>query len=313
MNKFTFAFCLLAAIAFISCDPDSKKSTTNTSVSLASNDCPVPQNASGTKGISCSGYDYIHHVSNNTTKPNVGDQLKYHKLVFKNDTTLLQSTYMLLEPRADILIPRDSVPKPPHPTYDVLFLMSPGDSLTVYQSLDTFPAEKLPKNITNKDFFTYHLKLLSIKPKEVIDAEINATKARHVSTTDSLRTFIKDYKAGKLDDKIVTTESGLKYVMHKKGTGKEVKDGGFVKVHYTGVLEDGTLFDGTYQSAKPFPTRIGRKQVIAGWDEGIPLMKEGGEATFFVPYQLAYGIAGRPPGIPQRADLFFHISLVSVY
>jgi len=269
--------------------------------------------ANGTKGRTPAGYEYIHHISNNTNKPQEGDQVKYHKLVYKNDTSLLQSTYLLLEPRADIMIPRDSAPSPPHPTYDALFLMSPGDSLTVYQDLDTFPVNKLPEGITPEDRFSYTMNLLSIKEKAQIEKEIKDTKARHITVTDSLRTFVKDFKAGKLKNKMIKTETGLQYFVHKEGTGKKVKDGGFVKVHYLGILEDGTIFDGSFIKAKPFPTRIGRKRVIDGWDEGIPLMNEGGEATFVVPWQLAYGVSGRPPAIPQRADLYFYISLVSVY
>jgi FKBP-type peptidyl-prolyl cis-trans isomerase len=308
--KKVFLMCVvLSMLSLLACDDSTGNNVNNPEIETSTKDA-VEHNI---KGRTNAGYEYVHHIKNNTIRPKVGDQVKYHKIVYKNDTTVLQSTYYLLEPRADILIPPDSVPQPPHPTYDALFLMSPGDSMTVFQPLDNFPADQLPKGITNKDRFTYNLKVISIKPKAVIEKEIADIKARHISVSDSLRTFIKDYKAGKLNDKIVTTESGLKYFMHKEGTGKKVKDGGFVKVHYIGMLENGTIFDGTFASAKPFPTRIGRKRVIAGWDEGIPLMNTGGEAVFIVPYNLAYGEAGKPPGVPPRAELYFFVSLVNVY
>lgn len=311
-NSSVIVFAVLF-LSFYSCGQPTTKDNKTESVKNETTTGSFKKTKNGEKGITKDGYEYVHHVSNNTSRPEVGDQVKYHKVVYKNDTSLLQSTYYLLEPRADILISPDSVPQPPHPTYAALFMMSPGDSMTVYQQLDTFPPERLPEGITNKDHFTYTLKLLDIKPKAVIEKEIEAVKARHFSVTDSLRSFIQSFKAGKLDDQIVATGSGLRYVRTKEGTGKQVKDGGFVKVHYLGMLEDGTLFDGSFASAKPFPTRIGRKRVIAGWDEGIPLLKEGGEAFFIVPYQLGYGISGKPPGIPQRADLYFFVSLVGVY
>ena len=315
MKKIYLMLCMWSMVSFMACDQlivsddqPQNPPVKNQTVQIAAD--PV---ANGTKGRTEGGYEYIHHVSKNTEKPQVGDQVTYHKIVFKNDTTVLQSTYYLLEPRSDILVEPDSVPQPPHPTYHALFQMSPGDSLTVFQRLDTFPASRLPEGITNKDYFSYNLKMISIKPKAVIEKEIADTKARHITVTDSLRAFIKDYKAGKLDKQIVTTESGLKYFMNKESNGKKVKDGGFVKVHYVGLLEDGTIFDATFAKAKPFPTRIGRGRVIAGWDEGIPLLGEGGEATFIVPYTLGYGEAGKPPGIPQRAELYFFVSLVNVY
>lgn len=311
MNIKTLIILALGVLVFMACDQSATKGAKKAAAQNIAQ--PGSKTEKGKEGRTATGYKYVHHIKNNTKRATVGDRVKYHKIIYKNDTTLLQSTYMLLEPRADVLRPRDSVANPPPPTYDALFLMSPGDSMTLYQYLDTFPPEKLPKGITNKDYFTYHVKVLDIEPRSEVERKLKATKQRHFTVTDSLRAFIKDFKAGKLDQQIVSTGTGLRYVNLKEGTGKQVKDGGFVKVHYMGMLEDGTLFDGTFASAKPFPTRIGRNRVIAGWDEGIPLMKQGGETLFIVPYQLAYGIAGKPPAIPQRADLYFFVSLVGVY
>ncbi len=260
-----------------------------------------------------SGYKYIHHIKNDGPKPQVGDQITYHTIVFQNDTTLLSSTYYKIEPQTAILPAKDRVPVPAPPDYEVLFLMSIGDSLTVFQELDTFPADQLPKGITNDDRFTYHLKLLDIKPKTIIDAEIAAIKAREQTVADSTKALIDLYLKGELDDQLQTTESGLKYILYKEGTGEKVKDGGFAKVHYSGFLMDGTTFDDTFSKTIPLPVRIGRGQVIAGWDEGIPLLNVGSQAVFFIPYTLAYGEAGKPPTIPERADLVFYVELTQVY
>lgn len=308
MNKIFFVFLAITLLSTMACNESSKSNENNSTEEAGSG--ITEYNIEGKTEV---GYEYVHHVKNNTSRPEVGDQVTYHKIVHKNDTTVLQSTYYLLEPRSDILVPPDSVPQPPNPTYHALFLMSPGDSLTVFQDLDTFALKSLPKGITNEDRFSYHLKMISIKPKSVIQKEIADTKARHATISDSLKTFIQDYKSGKLEDEIITTDSGLKYFIHKQGDGKKVKDGGFVKVHYVGMLEDGNIFESTFVSATPFPARIGRKRVIAGWDEGIPLLNKGGEATFIIPHTLAYGVAGKPPGIPERAELYFFVSLVNVY
>ena len=268
---------------------------------------------SAAKSKTESGYDYIHHVKNDGQKPQVGDQVTYHIVVFRNDTALLSSTYYLLEPRMDILPAKDQVANPAPPDYEALFLMSVGDSLTVYQDLDTFPAEKLPKGVTNDDDFAYHLKLLNIKPKSVIDKEVADLVAREKSVADSTKTLIDQYLKGELDDQLTTTESGLKYIIHEEGNGEKVKDGGFAKVHYSGFLMDGTSFDNSFAKARPLPVRIGRGQVIAGWDEAIPLLSVGSKATLFIPYTLAYGVAGKPPQIPEKADLVFYVELNQIY
>lgn len=88
----------------------------------------------------------------------------------------------------------------------------------------------------------------------------------------------------------------------------------FYTVHYTGWLTDGTKFDSSYDhpGAEPFTFAAGAHRVIPGWDTGFQGMHIGGKRRLFIPYQLAYGEAGRPPKIPAKSDLIFDIELLSV-
>lgn len=113
--------------------------------------------------------------------------------------------------------------------------------------------------------------------------------------------------------KQTTTASGLKYEVLKEGGGKQAKEGDTVTVVYSGWLPDGTLFDSSKlrdPGTATFPLRKG--SLIAGWVEGVALMKEGGACRFEIPGALAYGPAGRPPKIPANATLVFEIELVKV-
>ena len=111
--------------------------------------------------------------------------------------------------------------------------------------------------------------------------------------------------------KIKTSESGLKYVIIEAGEGDMVTDGNVVTVHYSGYLEDGTKFDSSVERDEPFSFVVGNKQVIAGWDEGIKLLKKGGKARFIIPPSLAYGdiSAGK---IPPNSTLIFDVELLDV-
>lgn len=108
------------------------------------------------------------------------------------------------------------------------------------------------------------------------------------------------------------TQSGLKYEDIVVGTGDSPKPGQMVTVNYLGTLENGQKFDSSYDRGQPFKFRIGVGQVIKGWDEGVMGMKVGGKRKLVIPYQLAYGEAGHPPQIPQRATLIFEVELLGV-
>jgi FKBP-type peptidyl-prolyl cis-trans isomerase len=97
----------------------------------------------------------------------------------------------------------------------------------------------------------------------------------------------------------------------KIGKGKEVEIGNTVLVHYAGTLQDGTPFDNSRQRGAPFSFNVGAGQVIAGWDEGLIGMKEGGERILVIPPDKAYGDAGIGP-IPGGATLVFTIELLEV-
>ena len=85
-------------------------------------------------------------------------------------------------------------------------------------------------------------------------------------------------------------------------------------VRYTGWLTNGTKFDSSYDhpGAEPITFPAGAHRVILGWDSGFQGMHVGGKRRLFIPYQLAYGEAGRLPVIPAKSDLIFDIELVSV-
>jgi FKBP-type peptidyl-prolyl cis-trans isomerase len=123
-------------------------------------------------------------------------------------------------------------------------------------------------------------------------------------------------KQNELLDSVATgyeeTKSGLRYQILQKGTGKQATKGANVSVHYKGQLLDGTVFDSSYKRKEPIDFAIGVGQVIAGWDEGIQLLKVGDKARFVIPSHLAYGESGAGGVIPPNATLIFDVELMNV-
>ena len=108
------------------------------------------------------------------------------------------------------------------------------------------------------------------------------------------------------------TESGLRYQIINKGTGVQAEKGKNVSVHYKGALPDGTVFDSSYKRNEPIDFPLGMGNVIAGWDEGIALLKVGDKARFVIPPHLGYGAQGAGGVIPPNATLVFDVELVDV-
>ena len=109
---------------------------------------------------------------------------------------------------------------------------------------------------------------------------------------------------------VVTTPSGLQYEIVKEGNGRQPKASDTVQCHYEGTLIDGTVFDSSYR--RGMPAEFGLRQVIAGWTEGVQLMKEGSIFKFYIPYNLAYGERGAGADIPPYAALIFTVELIKV-
>ena len=110
--------------------------------------------------------------------------------------------------------------------------------------------------------------------------------------------------------KTVTTGSGLKYQDLMVGKGPTPKAGSQVMVHYTGWLTNGNKFDSSVDRGQPFLFRLGRGEVIKGWDEGVATMHVGGKRKLTIPSGLAYGAKGYPGAIPPNSTLIFEVELL---
>jgi len=114
------------------------------------------------------------------------------------------------------------------------------------------------------------------------------------------------------DTEIVSLPSGLKYSVLRKGdSATKAMKGDMVRMHYTGWLTDGTVFDSSVTRGQPFVFELGRGEVIKGWDEGVALMNKGDKLKLTIPADLGYG--ARATGkIPANATLVFEVELLDI-
>jgi peptidylprolyl isomerase len=110
---------------------------------------------------------------------------------------------------------------------------------------------------------------------------------------------------------MTTMPSGLQYRDLVVGKGPQPKDGDTVVVNYTGTFSNGKVFD-TSVGKQPFKFKLGRGEVIKGWDEGVATMHVGGKRKLVIPPDLAYGAGGYPGVIPPNSTLTFVVELLSI-
>lgn len=110
----------------------------------------------------------------------------------------------------------------------------------------------------------------------------------------------------------LSTASGLKYIIVKKGDGAKAENGKTVDVHYTGYLMDSRTFDSSVERGEPISFPLGQGMVIKGWEEGIALMQVGDKMRIIIPSELGYGANGAGGVIPPNATLIFDVELMNV-
>ncbi|MCC3157912.1 FKBP-type peptidyl-prolyl cis-trans isomerase [Hymenobacter sp. 15J16-1T3B] len=115
------------------------------------------------------------------------------------------------------------------------------------------------------------------------------------------------------------TPSGVQYVLRQPGQGAPAGPRAVVRVHYTGFLPNGKFFETSATDRRPLRVRLGRGEVIPGWDELLPLLPRGARVWTRIPARLAYGAEGqRDPDdpthyrIPPDTDLVFELEIVQV-
>lgn len=274
-------------------------------------------------GVLPSGFSYYNHPSGNSTAPEVGQYVFYQAKLGINGEIQQDTRTAPTMPFMKITPPLpDSVPQPrPNIVLEILRKMNLGDSATVTVPIadapfirglnptDTLSYEIVIKEILNEDAFQIRREEEIAKQR----TEKERTQQLAISIDEEMNKMLADYRDGKLDDQLQTTDAGLKYLVQEQGDGSSISTDDFVSVHYYGKILDGTTFDNSYDKGNPITFPIGQGRVITGWDQGIPLFNQGGKGYLFIPGDMAYG-NNPPPGSPIQpgAELVFQISIVDV-
>lgn len=296
------------------------------------------------KDRTSAGYHYVNHTHRKGPKAKDGDIVYYHVQHRNGDKVLFSSRAGERPPLVYLLPDFATLTSRPSPIVDVLREMTVGDSATVIFPLDSMTLR--PKGYADAKAIEYDVvlekiekgdpaRLAEIEKQRETDEPESATIKGTLPATESdtgsnqsrvvidessdetvsksILPYIQDYKSGKLENRIVTTNSGLKMLILFPGDGPKAKPLSFVSVHYYGLLPNGKKFDSSFDRGKPLQFELGKRNVIVGWDEGIGYLNKGGKAILFVPAHLGYGKQGnKNGGIPSDSELYFYVHLTNV-
>ncbi len=194
---------------------------------------------------------------------------------------------------------------------DAILLMHKGDSAIFKVDAVRFftetKQEEAPKFIKSGDKLTFYIKLHNVYTvQEYAEQRRKQSFQSEEEEMQALEAYLKLAN--------ITTPprpSGLYFIEKVKGTGKAPADNSWVSIHYLGTFVNGEPFDNTYERNQPFEFQLGQNLVIPGLEEGVKLMREGGEAIIIIPSKLAYG--DQPyKMIPPYSTLIFEVQLLKV-
>ena len=147
-------------------------------------------------------------------------------------------------------------------------------------------------------------KIISQKMQAYRQKEMNLLAEKNLKEGEE---FLAENKKRK---DVVTTGSGLQYIVLQKGNGPKPKKADLIKVHYRGMLIDGTEFDSSYKRGKSVVFAL--QGIIPGWIEALQLMTVGSKYTLFIPPNLGYGNNGAGRLIGPNAVLIFEVELLGI-
>ena len=273
----------------------------------------------GSSDTLANGYKYTHHVKNDGLKPVSGQVVTLDFQLTTAEGKVLDDSRLTPQNKPAMTIPPEEDKRSlRNPMLAMIKQMATGDSATIIVPLDSLPNP--PEEYKGTEHINYIVKVNSIEEVEVYKKRMQeeqmkqqaAAKFKEEAASKEIIPMFDDYMAGKFKSKTKTLDNGLKVtIVDDKGGSKPVI-GDEVTVQYYGFLKDGTSFDNSYKAGRAFTFKIGSRMVIQGWELGLPEITKGSKAMVEIPYDLAYGPQGKPPVIPEKADLIFFIELEKI-
>ncbi len=285
-------------------------------ITISTSSC---DSTAGSKDTTSNGFKYKIHKGGSDERASAGDFQVFQIDLLDDKDRMIQSTAGYPEPPSMKLDTTGVTDAGIPPIGEVLAQMSVGDSAVILFPVDSMKQtdprldtiETLKYVIILRDIMSdEEMTAQRMQAQEKIQAAMMANQARLPEIEKLSADIHSQYKAGKVDWK--EGPEGLKYIIHKEGSGPKAKPGDRISAQYYGYLPtDGSMFDTSFRGGNPFSFTIDNREVIRGWDIAFQQFNEGTTATILLPSEIAYGERGSGR-IPGGSDLMFYVELEEI-
>lgn len=241
--------------------------------------------------------------------PKPGDVIKFDYSVTIGDSLVFSIRKM--NNNMPMEVPYEQSPDKKSWSYG-MELLSPGDSVEFRVPVDTvrkYAQGQFFDWAKSGDYVYYRVRMIDITTQE----ELKAKQQEQLNSDDQkLQAY---FKANNINN-AQKTESGLYYVIEKPGNGSQIQRGKTVSINYTGRNLQGEVFDSNvdpeFQHVEPLTFKADEGQMIKGMIEGVLLLKNGSQATLYIPSALGYGTRSMGPKIGANENLIFDVEVTDV-
>jgi FKBP-type peptidyl-prolyl cis-trans isomerase FkpA len=271
-----------------------------------------------------SGFSYVVHKQGEGAKAKPND-IVLMRIQIRNDTGILVSK-LDLSTMPDTLGTKSAKRDP---IIEAIQLMREGDSLTISIPVNNEYARVLEPKFEHSKMKYIDLAMHKVSTRAEIDRAIVQVKA-DLAKAEKRRTKaeaaqLAQYAANQINtvgstiikgkaDKLQTTASGIKYILHEPGQGPLLQKGDYLRIDYCGAIVKGMeIFDNSFARLNDYTVAIGQSGIIPAWQEVLKLLRTGAKITFFVPSELAYDAVSTEATIPRDLDLIYYMEVNSAF
>lgn len=267
------------------------------------------------------GYKTTSHKSTGGPVANVGDFVFFNLDIYDDKRELIDSSPRTEDRPVLQIADEKDIPSKANPAMALMAKIAVGDSVSLFIPRDSMPPQQaatmeteyieyviVPHSIVNQEEFDQMAK--ERQEKDMMLAQEAMAEAPKIIA--GIELTLKDYLAGKDVGEVKEGPDGLKIIVLEEGEGPTANDGDYVSVAYAGYLYDMSTFDNSFERGKPYAFSLGKGSVIPGWDKGLVYLNKGSKAILDIPFEMAYGAAGRPPSIPAKSPLLFFVELEDI-